>query len=114
MAFYIVYIREAHPSDGNRPTRVVKLADPKNLKERQKAARACADKMKLPIPMLIDGMDDGAARDYGGYPDRLYLVGKDGKVVYRGGPGPGGFRPDELEREIKILLGILKVRRMRV
>ena len=58
--------------------------------------------------------DDGAARAYGGYPDRLYLVGKDGKVVYRGGPGPRGFRPDELEREIKILLGILKARRMRV
>ena len=28
------------------------------------------------------------------------LIGKDGKVAYRGDPGPGGFRPDELEAAI--------------
>ena len=37
--------------------------------------------------------------------DSLYLVGKDGKVGYQGAPGPRGFKPDELEDQLKKLLG---------
>ena len=57
------------------------------------------------MPMLIDDMKDSTAKNYGGYPDRLYLVGKDGKVVYQGGPGPRGFKPDELEAHLEKILG---------
>ncbi len=57
------------------------------------------------MPMLIDDMKDSTAKNYGGYPDRLYLVGKDGKVVYQGGPGPRGFKPDELEEHLEEILG---------
>ena len=56
------------------------------------------------MPMLIDDMKDSTAKSYGGYPDRLYLIGKDGKVLYQGAPGPRGFKPDELEEELKGIL----------
>lgn len=56
------------------------------------------------MPMLIDDMKDSTAKSYGGYPDRMYLVGKDGKVVYQGAPGPRGFKPDELEEHLQGLL----------
>jgi len=56
-----------------------------------------ADKLKLDIPAVVDKLDDRVNRDYAGWPDRLYLVSKDGKIAYKGGPGPGGFRPSELE-----------------
>jgi type I thyroxine 5'-deiodinase len=55
--------------------------------------------------MLVDGMDDAVNRAYAAFPDRLYLVGRDGKIAFRGGPGPAGFRPDELEEAIRRELG---------
>ena len=49
---------------------------------------------------IVDGIDDKAMRSYEAWPDRLYLIGKDGKVAYKGGPGPFQFKPDELEAAI--------------
>ena len=53
-----------------------------------------------PIPALVDTMDDAVNKAYHAFPDRLYLVGKDGKISYQGGPGPMMFRPEELEEAI--------------
>ena len=53
------------------------------------------------MPAVIDKIDNKANDAYSGHPDRLYLVGKDGKIAYAGGRGPRGFRPDELEDAIK-------------
>ena len=46
-------------------------------------------------------MDDKVNQAYAAAPDRLYLVGKDGNVAYRSGPGPFGFKPDELDAAIR-------------
>ena len=46
-------------------------------------------------------MEDSVNQAYGGWPDRLYLVGVDGKIAYKGGRGPFGFEPDELEEAIE-------------
>ena len=50
-------------------------------------------------------MENTAARAYKGHPDRLYLVGRDGKISFRGGPGPFEFKPVELEKAIEKELG---------
>jgi hypothetical protein len=101
----VVYIREAHASDGDQPLRGgLQLADPKTLLERQEAASQCAGALRFTLPMLIDDIDDKAAKAYGAYPDRLYIVAADGTVAYRGGPGPRGFRPDEMEEALRKLL----------
>jgi hypothetical protein len=34
-------------------------------------------------------------------PERLFLVGTDGKVAYKGGMGPMFFRPDEWQAAIE-------------
>ena len=52
------------------------------------------------MPAAIDGVDNAVASAYGGWPDRLYLIGSDGRIVFQGGEGPFGFKPDELERAI--------------
>lgn len=104
-AFYIVYVREAHPIDGDSPWRkAVPRTDPRGAAEREQVAGTCARTLGLTLPMLVDDMDDRVARAYGGYPDRLYIVGTDGRVVFRGRPGPRGFRPDEMERALRKLL----------
>lgn len=59
----------------------------------------------MPLPALVDGIDDAVNRAYAAQPDRLFLVGRDGKIAYTGGRGPGGFKPAELEDAIREELG---------
>ena len=108
VAFFIVYIREAHPEDGwvladNRREEIA-LADPTSLDERAAAADACVVRLRTRIPVLLDGVDDAVALAYGGWPDRLYLIGRDGRVAFQGGRGPDGFRPEELAAAIELHL----------
>lgn len=110
--FLVVYIREAHAADGDFPIRRgPRIFEPRTLQERKRVARRCAQAVRFTMPMVIDTLDDGAARMYGGHPDRLYVVGKDGRVAYRSGPGPRGFRPDEMEQALKRLIANDGVRR---
>lgn len=51
--------------------------------------------------MVVDGLDNAVASAYGGWPDRLYLIGQDGRVAYQGGEGPFGFSPEALARAIE-------------
>ena len=109
VAFFVVYIREAHPEDGwvladNRREEIA-LSDPTTLAERADAAQACALRLPTAIPILLDGVDDAVASAYGGWPDRLYLVGRDGRVAFQGEVGPFGFKPEELARAIERELG---------
>ena len=76
------------------------VEDPIDDQERTVVAGACVDDLHLPMPALIDGVDDKVGRAYGAWPDRLYLIGKDGKVAFAGAQGPGGFDPDAWEKAI--------------
>ena len=70
--------------------------------ERDAIARTCMTKLALePIPALVDGMDDAVNLAYAAHPDRLYLVGKDGRIALHGFEGPMGFDVDALERAIR-------------
>jgi hypothetical protein len=108
VAFFIVYIREAHPEDGwvladNRREEIA-LADPTSLEERAEAADACVLRVRTHIPVLLDDVDDAVALAYGGWPDRLYLIGYDGRVAFQGERGPDGFKPEELAHAIGVEL----------
>jgi hypothetical protein len=49
------------------------------------------------VATLVDEMDDAVSIAFAAWPDRLYLVGLVGEVVYAGGIGPFGFKPGELK-----------------
>ena len=106
----MVYIREAHPLDGRSPmggngSPIVE--DPISLLERSGVARVCMTKLELePIPAIVDDVDDKVGSAYAAHPDRLYLIGRDGNIAFQGGPGPSGFRPDELAKAIQSELGM--------
>ena len=109
VSFFIVYIREAHPEDGwvladNRREEIV-IDDPTTLDERADAAGTCARRLRTSIPILLDDVDDAVASPYGGWPDRLYLIGRDGSVAFQGEVGPFGFKPEELAHAIEVELG---------
>ena len=101
--FLIVYIREAHPTDGWDIGGEVRAGDPRTMEERRRLAGRCEEAMAHGIHTYVDEMDDAVMTAYAAWPERLYLIGQDGCVVYRGGPGPHGFEPAELERAIKEL-----------
>ena len=103
--FFVVYIREAHPTDewqveSNESEKIL-FAQPTTLAARSEIAQVCSLKLELPIPTLIDDMENSTDRKYYALPDRLYLIGIDGRVAYRGGPGPFGFVAAELETAIE-------------
>ena len=105
VAFFVVYIKEAHPEDGwvlasNREQEIA-LHDPSSDPERTEVAEACSVRLQIRMPVLIDGIDNETARQYGGWPDRLYLIGRDGRVAFQGDEGPSGFKPSELEEAIE-------------
>jgi hypothetical protein len=106
--FYAVYIREAHPSDGwssESNDRVgIKIAQPTSTEQRSSAAVQCCESLKMAIPLLVDTIDDRVGRAYSGFPDRLYLIDRDGKVAYKGGRGPFGYRPRELEQTLAMMI----------
>ena len=109
-----MYLREAHAIDSSWPMggrfgsgRAPIVEDPLTLAERNAVASVCMTKMELEgMPALVDDLDDAVNEAYGAWPDRLYLVGKDGNIAFRGGPGPFGFRPDELDGAIRKELGL--------
>lgn len=107
-AFYVVYIAEAHAEDGwqtssNRTEGVV-IRQHTTIEERRAAARRCARELALTIPMLIDGMDDAACRAFSAWPERIYIVGADGRIVYQGGHGPYDFHPEEARAALERIL----------
>ena len=106
MQFVVVYIAEAHAIDSTWPMlRGPLLEEPETLEERMANAGKCAVGLELKdFLTVVDGIDDKAMRSYEAWPDRLYLIGKDGKVAYKGGLGPFQFKPDELEKAIAQLL----------
>ena len=101
--FLVIYIREAHPTDGwymgNHDFR-----DPRTIGERRELAETCEIRLRYGIPTIVDEMDDRVMKAYAAWPDRLYLVDFDGTVTYAGGIGPWGFNPSELKRAIDRLM----------
>ena len=85
--------------DENREAEIA-VEDPVTADARAEVAAACAVRVNLKMPMVVDGVDDAVASVYGGWPDRLYLIAADGRIAYQGGEGPFGFLPEELAEAI--------------
>jgi len=75
----------------------VVFANPTSFDERTHVADACVRKLNIHIPALIDGLDNGTDAAYTGWPDRLYVIDRDGRVAYKSTPGPFGFHPEDME-----------------
>lgn len=65
--------------------------------------RDFVERFHYPIPLLVDSMDNLAEDAYAAWPERLYVIGKDGTILYKGAMGPGGFAPDEVDALLKSL-----------
>ncbi|MHB8865755.1 MAG: deiodinase family protein [Pirellulaceae bacterium] len=106
--FFLIYVREAHPSDGwssphNRQIGI-DLTQPKSDEQRCAVAGRCQQHLKLNLPFLVDTVADTVGTAYSGMPNRFYLIDQEGRVAFKSGRGPFGFKPGELEQALIWLL----------
>ena len=100
-----MYIGEAHPSDAwqvpNNLRDQVIFSSPSNAGERMALANLCVTRLSIDLPAIVDHFDDSTDTAYAGWPERLYLVDRAGRIAYKSRPGPFGFKPDDLEAAIR-------------
>jgi hypothetical protein len=82
----------------------IKVKQPTTSRERNAVARTCCTSLGITMPMVVDDMDDRVGHLYSGMPDRMYVLDADGRVVYKGGRGPFGFKVGEMEQALIMLL----------
>ncbi len=100
----MVYIQEAHASDMWQMQSNVKegviFRNPTTNAERERVADSCVRNLHIAFPALLDSIENRVDKAYTGWPDRLYLIGSDGRIRYKSEAGPFGFAPDDLAREL--------------
>ena len=103
-----MYIAEAHSTDGwqlkSNLDEDVLLAQHTTLDERFAAAREGVRRLRLTMPVLVDGMDDAVSDAFAAWPERISVVGTDGRIVFKGGPGPWEFDPEAAGRALETIL----------
>jgi Iodothyronine deiodinase len=108
VAFYVVYIQEAHPIDAwqvdDNLEDDVLVASTTTTDERAGVAGVCMTRLGIKLPALVDEADNRVEQLYTGWPDRLYVIDREGKVFHKSAAGPFGFKPSEVEAALKQLV----------
>lgn len=73
--FLMVYTREAHPGE--------RIGAHKSFQEKMLRARQFKRLDKVNIRIVVDGIDGKIHRKYGMLPNMIYIIGKDGRIVYK-------------------------------
>ena len=109
MTFYVVYIQEAHPTDlWQLPSNIkdgVLFASPRSDEERASTAVACMRNLGIRIPAILDQINDSTERAYTAWPDRMFIVDTNGRIVFKSAPGPYGFSTRDLELSLREITG---------
>lgn len=95
--FIVIYTTEAHPIDGWYTGGNHDIRQHLSMEERRDVAAMCEVALQYGIKTYVDEIDNAVSEAYASMPDRLYLVGTDGRIAYAGGKGPFGFKPGELK-----------------
>lgn len=95
-----IYTKEANPADGFQADENVKAGitvnQPKTMEERMAVANRCIADLGFSFTVLLDSMDDDVSTTYAAQPERLYIVDKRGRIVYKSEKGPEGFNPQKM------------------
>jgi len=118
--FMIVYVKEAHPTDKwwlaesrtltttfewSGTLARADVPEPQTMEERNVVANSCYETLfDAEVPLYVDSIENTVSTMYTAKPTRIYLIGRDGRIVYNPGIGPFGYNPDHLGREIETYL----------
>jgi peroxiredoxin len=84
--FFIIYTRETHPGEN--------IQAHKTFGEKKKHAKMLREEYGLEVPIMVDNLDGAIHRAFGIMPNMVYVIGRDGIIVYRS----EWFDGDGLER----------------
>lgn len=75
--FLLIYVREPHPGD--------KYAHHTSMEQKTAAAKELQQLEEVRFPVLVDELDGRVHRAYGTRPNPVFVVNRDGRLVYRAG-----------------------------
>uniref|UniRef100_A0A452I140 Iodothyronine deiodinase n=1 Tax=Gopherus agassizii TaxID=38772 RepID=A0A452I140_9SAUR len=105
--FLLVYIEEAHPSDGwVSSDAAYQIPKHQCLQDRLRAAQLMQEGAPG-CPLAVDTMDNASSAAYGAFFERLYIIQEE-VVMYQGGRGPDGYKISELRSWCSLLHSALK------
>ena len=73
--FFTIYVREPHPGENYGPH--------KDFEQKLEFARQCRDQDGIENPLLVDDLEGTVHRLYGVLPNMVYIVSKEGRIVYK-------------------------------
>ena len=80
------------------------IKDHDSMESRIAAATKLKTDLKLMVPIFADSMEGEAERGYAAWPDRIFVIGTDKKIAFRGEQGPRGFNVSDAEQALQKLL----------
>jgi Iodothyronine deiodinase len=108
-SFAFVYVAKAHAVDEwqlqSNLDEGILLPQHRTLEDRIAGARQGVERLRLTLPVLVDGMDDAVSEAFAAWPERIYVVSADARVAFRGGPGPWEFDPEAARAALERMLG---------
>jgi type I thyroxine 5'-deiodinase len=108
VAFFLIYIQEAHSSDSwqvavNERENIV-FKDPQAYDERVDLAGTCSTQLGIEFPALVDTIDNSTESAYTSWPDRIYVIDANGRIAFKSDPGPFGFKAQQLSEVLSQLV----------
>ncbi|MEE8450198.1 MAG: hypothetical protein V3S39_11265 [Thermodesulfobacteriota bacterium] len=73
--FFTIYVREAHPGE--------KVSEHTTFSQKVSRAESCKQEEEISVPVLVDSLDGQLHRDYGLLPNMIYVINRQGIIVYK-------------------------------
>ena len=86
--FLVIYIREAHGTDGWDIGSENRISDPDSMRQRRAVAAQCEVALQYGIHTYVDEIDDPVMTSHAAWPERLYLVDESGSSSTPAAPVP--------------------------
>jgi hypothetical protein len=98
-----VYISEAHSIDEWVLYSDVTWKQPQSMGERIELAKKYAGRLHGDnVELFVDTMTDTLEKSFAAWPERLYVIGANGKIAYKGENGPDGYKPEEVKSWLEL------------
>ncbi|KAM8955268.1 type I iodothyronine deiodinase isoform 2-T2 [Lycaon pictus] len=79
----------------------VNIRTHQTLQDRLQAARLLLDRAP-PCPVVVDTMRNQSSQFYAALPERLFVL-QEGRILYKGKPGPWNYHPEEVRAVLEKL-----------